>query len=144
MATNELTIDLSGHPRAVLYKSTIREVKSHFLITGYGDGQAINRNLLDQYFDLYPLKLTGVFLYLDGIVVETDTVRFKISNSLELSDLNAQGDDQQFLSVASAFLHQLSLMYPLYKSRDWVENRSKFGSNRVFDALDSLDDVRFI
>ncbi|MEH0791063.1 hypothetical protein KW882_02020 [Vibrio parahaemolyticus] len=141
-------IDLSKHKKAELYKSTIREVKAHFLTVGYGEGQAIKQDLLEKYFDLYPSKLEGVFLYSDGIEVKTELLSFKIGNNLVLSEIaiecGVQYEDHYFVIAANAFLHQLSLMFPLYMSRMWIKDREKFGADRVFGALEEMNGNRFI
>ncbi|ELP5898690.1 hypothetical protein QTV49_000564 [Vibrio vulnificus] len=144
MGNKEQGIDLSIHKKAELYKNTIREVKAHFLTVGYGESQVIKQDLLEKYFDLYPSKLEGVFLYSDGIVIQTDSLKFKISDSLVLSEFGIQDEDHHFLIVANAFLHQLSLMFPLYMSRMWVKDREKFGADRVFGALEEMNGRRFI
>lgn len=144
MDNKERRIDLSKHKKAELYKNTIREVKAHFLTVGYGEGQAIKQDLLEKYFDLYPSKLEGVFLYSDGIVIQTEFLKFKIGDNLVLSELGVQYENHHFYIVANAFLHQLSLMFPLYMSRQWVKDREKFGSDRVFGALEEMNGKRFI
>lgn len=139
-------IDLSTHDKATLYKYTIEEVKAHFLTVGYGEGQAIKRDLVKQYLDLYPSNIESVLLYSDGIKLTTNNVSIMIGNHLKLSVIeNKEGfTDKHMTIIANQFLHQLSLMFALYNSRLWISSRDKVSTERLFGALDELNGKRFI
>lgn len=132
-----------------LYISTIESLKSQFMMVGWGDGQAIKRDLLERYIDIYPFKLTGVILYLDYVEIQTDVMTVKISNRAELhSDHNSDPDNKsQAEQIARSALHQLSLMLPLYVSRTWLKEYND-GRKELDPTLGALNymatDKRFI
>lgn len=127
-----------------LYKKTIIELKAHFMVNGHGDGQAIKREWVQRYINIYPLKLEGVLLYLDGILIETDAMKIKVGNNLEVSGRFYDSTPDEAVNIATSVLHQLSLAFPLYQTRIWVKARDKFDTERVFAALEHLDTDTFI
>lgn len=127
-----------------LYKKTISEIKAHFMVVGHGDGQAIRREWVQRYINIFPLKLEGIILYCDGVLIETDAMKIKVANNLEVSGRFYDSTPDEALNIATAVLHQLSLAFPLYQSRSWVKARDKFDIERVFQALEHLDSDTFI